>query len=134
MMRASWDFKKADEIIASNSRKRLIRATNYLAEKVRRATPTGTTIRPIYKTGPHAGQKWTGRDGGQLKKSVRVVEWDEDKYALAQFKSIGNYRDVRVYVGHYLAYYADIVEYATPFMRPTIEATKIEVKNILENG
>jgi hypothetical protein len=82
----------------------------------------------------YAGQEWTSRDGGRLRDSIRVVEKHEDKYGHA-FKTFGMTRGlVRVYAGHYLAYYARIVEHYSPYLRPAVESTAGEVKNIIENG
>ena len=99
--------------------------------------PEGTVSRPMYQKGDYAGQPYTARDAGQLKRSVRVVERDENKqgFKLATIKTLGpNFGLIRVYVGHYLAYYAAIVEHYTPFMRLALDATRGQVKNILENG
>ena len=132
----NWSWREADKMVVNASRKRLKKAAEVMADRVRRNCPVGTISRPMYRSGPYAGQPWTKRDAGELKKSVRVVERNEEKYgfALAHFKSLGNYGDVRVYVGHYLAWYAHVVEYTRPFMRPAVASTKAQVKNILENG
>jgi len=133
---SNWNWKETDKMVVTTTRKRALKAANVIADRVRRDCPVGTISRPMYEKGSYAGQEWTKRDAGELKKSVRVVERDEEKYGyvLAQFKTIGNYGDVRVYVGHYLAWYAQIVEYYTPFMRPALAATRSKVKDILENG
>ena len=126
----NWNWKEADEMVAKETRKRQLKAANVLADEVRRRCPAGTESRPIAKRGVYAGQPWTSRDVGRLKKSVRVVERNEDKYG---FK-LAPYGEVRVYVGHYMAWYAAIVEYYKPFMRPSINKTMSQIKNILENG
>jgi len=139
----NWSWREADNMVVKTTRKRLLKAAELIAGKVRqnlkRQIGTGKTTgisRPAYKTGPYAGQAWTARNFGELLHSVRVVERKEDKYgfALAQFTSLGNYGEVRVYAGNYMAYYARIFEYTKPFMRPAVEASKAEVKRILENG
>jgi hypothetical protein len=132
----NWDFKKADTMVAEESIKRARKAAKVLADRVRANCPVGTESHPIYRKGPYAGQPWTALDAGQLKKSVRVVERDDQKqgFALAQFASLGKYGNIRVYAGHFLAYYARIVEYSKPFMRPATEATRGQIKDILENG
>jgi hypothetical protein len=38
------------------------------------------------------------------------------------------------YVGHYKAYYADIVEFYTPFMRPAFEEALPMIKTIIGAG
>ena len=124
-------------MVGRASYKRVFKAAHVIKRAVKARCPTGTISRPMNKTGPYAGQPYTARDAGQLKRSVRVVERKEDKYSveLAQFKTLGpNFGLVRVYAGHFLAYYARIVEHYTPFMRPAIDSVRGQVKNILENG
>jgi hypothetical protein len=92
---------------------------------------------PVYQTGKYAGVPWTQRNAGELLASIRVVE-QKEKFGREFFKigsGIGGvHGDVRVYAGHYMAWYADIVEYYTPFLRPAVEGTRSQVKSILENG
>ena len=132
----NWSWRVPDEMVAGASIKRIRKAAELIKANVKRVTPVGTVSRPMYKSGPYAGQPWTARDAGALKKSVRVVERKKEKYGteLVQFASFGPYGIIRVYIGHYLAYYADIVEYSKPFFRPAVEASKGQVKSILENG
>jgi hypothetical protein len=85
--------------------------------------------RPVYKKGPYAGQPWTARNAGALLKSVRVVELKENM-GPQRGRLIADFTNIRVYAGNYLAYYADIVEFTTPFMRPAFEASMAEVKEI----
>lgn len=80
----------------------------------------------MYRRGPYAGQPWTARDAGQLKKSIRVTQ-KKLKGGRAAWKS----KDVRIYAGHYLAWYANIVEHSKPFMRPAVAASLSTVKSIL---
>jgi hypothetical protein len=85
--------------------------------------------RPVYKTGPYAGEPWTARQSGQLLKSARVVEKNEFKNQ--DFSKISaDFANIRVYAGNYLAYYADIFEFYTPFMRPAFNESMTEVKSI----
>lgn len=126
----NWSWKEADEMVIKATRARQLKAANVLAEEVRRRCPVGTVSRPMYQRGRFAGQPWTKHDAGTLKKSVRVTERDDEKYG---FK-LAQYGEVRVYVGHYMAWYARIVEYFKPFMRPSVAATMSKVKDILENG
>jgi len=132
----NWNWREADEMVAGKSVERLRKAAKVIAANVKRETPVGTISRPMYKSGPYAGQPWTARDAGALKKSVRVVERKKEKSGteLVQFASFGPYGIIRVYAGHYLAYYADIVEYSKPFFRPAVEASKGQVGSVLENG
>jgi len=123
---AEWNPNKFDQTFENVAVERLVRAAEVVAGAVRRRCPVGTISRPMYKTGRYAGQPWTARDAGQLKKSVRVV-----RKKTRSGKAFSKKRNVRVYVGHYKAYYASIVEHYTPFMRPGFEASVGEVKEII---
>jgi len=85
--------------------------------------------RPVYKKGPYAGEPWTARNAGALLRSVRLVQKKEDM-GLQQGRATADFTNIRVYAGNYLAYYADIFEFYTPFMRPAWEASMSEVKAI----
>lgn len=82
--------------------------------------------RPMYKKGPYAGQAWTKRDFGELLRGVRVT-----RKRTKSGKAFSRKLNIRVYAGHYLAYYARIFEYSKPYMRPAVESTLAEVKAIL---
>ena len=128
---AFWDWGKADKVVMKNGRARTKKAADALAAAVRSKCPVGTMSHPMYKKGKFAGQPWTKRDGGSLKRSVRVVEKDEKSgYELASISLNGP----RIYVGNYFSYYAAIVEFYTPFVRPTADRMKGQIKSILENG
>lgn len=99
-----------------------------LAAEARRLCPVGTVSRPIYARGPHKGQPWTARDKGQLKRSIRVT-----RKRSSSGKPLMRKRDVRVYAGHYLAYYASIVEHAgKAFMRPAVYAAHAKMVSIIK--
>lgn len=116
-----------DETFESICIDRLVEAANVVAASARRLCPVGTVSRPIYKKGPYAGQAWTARDKGQLKKSIRVV-----RLKTKSGKAFSKKRNVRVYAGHYLAYYAKIVEFnGKAFLRPALNASIPEVKEII---
>ncbi|HUU40987.1 MAG TPA: HK97 gp10 family phage protein [Desulfatiglandales bacterium] len=120
---AFWNPKIADKEVLPNAMKRLEKAGEVVAEKARAKCPVGTVSRPMYKKGRYAGQFWTARDAGALKKSIRVVRKYDDKN-----------RNIRVYAGTKKAYYAQIVEYYTPYLRPALNASKYRIKKVLENG
>lgn len=127
---SNWNPQKWDGEIMAASMDRLRRAAQLVANRARGKCPVGTLSRPIYKTGPYAGQPWTARDAGALYRSIRVVEKAE-KFGT----QIAGSRNVRVYAGNYLVYYARFVEYAgKKFLRPALNQSKAEIKNILENG
>lgn len=127
---SNWNPQKYDAEFAEASMARLRKAAEVIADEARRRCPEGTVSRPIYVSGANAGQPWTARDAGQLKRSIRVVEKNDQHGA-----ALAEGRNIRVYAGHYLAYYAKIVEYAgKKFLRPALAASKNEVRRILENG
>lgn len=133
-MKSNWNWTEANKMVRNGSLERVRKAAGVIRDQVKANCPVGTVSRPMYRSGPNAGQPWTARDAGRLKESVRVVELREDKYGFA-FTELGILHGiVRVYCGNRLAYYARIVEYSKPFMRPAAEATKGRVKEILENG
>jgi len=121
-----WNPNKADQEFENVAVDRLVQAAEVVAGAVRRRCPVGTISRPMYKAGPYAGQAWTARDAGQLKKSVRVT-----RKKTKSGKALSKKRNVRIYAGSFLAYYSSIVEHYTPFMRPGFEASVGEVKQII---
>ena len=123
-----WNPNKFDVEFDTVTRDRLMKAAKIVKAAVRRRCPVGTVTRPMYRSGPYAGAEWTKRDGGALRKSVRVVELKTKTGRLSKKKN------VRVYVGNYWAYYADIVEFSKPFMRPAWEETQHMVMSIIGAG
>ncbi len=122
-----WNPNAMDETFENVAVERLVAAAECVASTARRLCPVGTLSRPIYKTGRYAGKAWTARDAGQLKRSIRVVR-EKTKSG----KAFSKKRNVRVYAGHYLAYYAKIVEFnGKAFMRPALNASAAEVKEII---
>jgi len=116
-----------DETFENVAIERLVDGAELVAEAARRLRPVGTVSRPIYKTGPYAGKNWTARDAGQLKKSIRVV-----RQKTKSGKAFSKKRNVRVYAGHFLAYYAKIVEFnGRAFMRPALTASLAGLKEII---
>ena len=112
---SNWNPNVADESFENIAIERLVKAAEILADNARRKCPVGTVSRPMYKTGPYAGQAWTARDAGQLKRSIRVVR----KHSKSG-KPLQRKRSIRTYAGHYKAFYASIVEHSKPFMRPAL--------------
>ena len=126
---SNWNPQQWDGEIMAASLERLRKAAEVVADRARERCPVGTLSRPIYKSGPYAGKPWTARDAGALRRSIRVVE----KKQPHGYQFAGN-RNVRIYAGNYLVYYARIVEYAgKAFMRPALNASKRNIRNILEN-
>lgn len=85
--------------------------------------------RPAYKKGPYAGEPWTARHAGALLKSCRVVQKKEDMGKQAAGLT-ADFTNIRIYCGNSLAYYADIFEFYTPFMRPAFNESMSEIKSI----
>lgn len=124
----NWHPESLDEMIEGASIERLVKGAEAVADEARRLCPVGTKSRPIYKKGPYAGKEWTARDAGQLKKSIRVVQ-KKSKSG----KPLMRRRDVRVYAGNYLAYYASIVEHGgKAFMRPALQNARSKILNALK--
>jgi hypothetical protein len=114
---ARWEPDSVNEIIENASFDALMKGAEVIKANAQRLCPVGTESRPIYKKGPYAGQPWTARDAGALKKSIRIVQKTSKSG-----KPLVRLRNIRVYAGNYLAYYASIVEHAgKAFMRPAVE-------------
>ncbi len=124
----SFNPQRFDRHFDDVSRERLVKAAKVLKAAVRRRCPVGTISRPMYRSGPYKGQSWTSRDAGRLRKSVRVVEKKTKTGRLSKSMNI------RVYVGHFDAWYADIVEFSKPFMRPAYNETIPMIKSIIGVG
>jgi len=122
----SWNPSSFDQSFEDVAIDRLVEAAEVVADEVRRKCPVGTVNRPMYRTGPYAGQPWTARDAGQLKKSIRVV-----RKKTKSGKAFSKKRNVRIYGGTFLAYYASIVEHSKPFMRPAYYESLNKVKSII---
>ena len=128
-----WNWNEANRMVNKGTRKRLQSAAKLIKTEVRtklkgrigkNVARTGIS-RPIYKTGPHRGQPWTQRNFGELLNSTRIVE----KIGSWGFE-IKKERNIRVYAGHYLAYYAQIFEFTRPFMRPAWRAVLPKLKKV----
>lgn len=120
---AFWNPKIAEAEIIGNAMARLIAAGEEVKKKAMSLCPVGTISRPMYKTGKYAGQYWTARDAGALKKSIRVVT----KYG-------GTGHNVWIIAGNKKAYYAQIVEFYTPFMRPALNRSKSKIRTIIKQA
>lgn len=99
-----WDPKPLKQEIIRNGMKRLEKAAEVVKGKAR-SNPVisrSTVTRPMYKTGRYAGQFWTARDAGALKKSIRVVK-----------KRGSEKLNIRVYAGTAKVHYACIYDSGT---------------------
>ena len=122
----SWNPNQFDQEFEDVAIERLEKAAELVKAVARRKCPVGTTTRPIYQSGPYANQSWTSRDAGRLRKSIRVV-----RKKTRGGKAFSKKRDVRVYAGHFTAYYAKIVEYSKPFLRPAMEESIPMIKTLI---
>lgn len=122
----SFNPNRYDQEFENVAIERLVEAAEVVKAAIKRRTPVGTTSRPIYRTGPYAGAFWTARDEGQLKRSVRVV-----RRKTKSGKAFSKKRNIRIYCGHAKAYYAKMVEFYTPFMRPGFESVVGQVREII---
>jgi hypothetical protein len=116
---SNWNPSKFDGEFTTASMGRLRKAAEVVADK----------------KGDYPNEPWTAREAGSLLKSVRVTEKKEQYGTLiAQFKNI------RIYVGNYLVWYAAAFEYAASrkrghaFLRPALNSLKSKIREILENG
>lgn len=121
-----WNPNKMDETFEDIAIDRLVKAAEVVKDTAKRNCPVGTVSRPMYETGPHAEKRWTARDAGQLKRSIRVV-----RKKTKSGKAFTRKRNVRIYAGNYLAYYAAIVEYRTPYLRRSLGESMNEIKSII---
>lgn len=132
----NWNPQKFDGEFFDASMNRLVKAANVIKSeaitKLRSEIGKGATTNIShgpYKTGKYAGEPWTARDFGSLLKTIRVVEKNE-QYGTV----IAQLRNVRIYAGNYLVWWAAIFEYYRPYMRPAVNKSKERVRSILENG
>ena len=113
-----WDSKKIREAVMKEYVGNLEAVGNLIAKKARAKCPAGTKSRAMYQKGKYAGQDWTKRDAGALKKTIRAV-----------MKKGTN--DVWIIAGNKKVFYARIVEFYTPFMRPALDSSRAATKRIL---
>lgn len=122
-----WNPEMYDLVFEDATMERLVESAEVVADAARRVCPVGTKSRPMYKRGPYAGQPWTARDAGALKKTIRVTRKQSKSGKPLKRKS-----DVRVYAGNYLVYYASVVEHAVkPFLRVSLLNSQSRIKTIL---
>ena len=129
----SWNPNKFDETFENVAIERAVEAAKVIAQRARDKCAVGLIERPVYKRGPYRGRSWTSRDKGRLKKSIRVV-----RKKTKSGKAFSRKRSVRVYAGHYTAYYVAWEEEfgspkrrAHPFLRPAFYQSLGDIKNII---
>jgi hypothetical protein len=74
---------------------------------------------------PHyTGAEWTARDYGMMATSIRTV-----RKLTPSGKALSSKRSIRVYAGTYHEFYAAILEFYRPFMRPAFNDSISSIKN-----
>jgi hypothetical protein len=110
------------------ARDRLVRAAEVVVDAARRRCPVGTITRPMYRRGKYAGQTWTSRDGGRLRRSIEHTKGKDWVEGIGE--DLPN-RSIAIIAGNYWAWYADIVEFQTAYMKPALEESIPKIKEIL---
>jgi HK97 gp10 family phage protein len=122
---ANWNPKRGDSEIIRAAMDRLEMAANLIADRARQKCPVGKVLRPRSKN----GKEWSEREPGALKKSIRVVRLHGDPRL-----------NIRIYAGSHKVFYARFVEMGTskmaarPFLRPALNGSRGEARQILLNG
>lgn len=117
-----WNPAKADPMIMGASMGRLEKAGEVIAKRARQKCPVGMDV-------PKGKGKWSARDAGALRDSIRVVRLLGD-----------DRKNIRVYAGSKKVFYARFVERGTvkmkkrPYLRPALSASKSDIKRILLYG
>ena len=112
---ARWNMKEADLMLRANTMERLQEIGERAATIARSKVPVGKDV-------PQGKGKWSKREAGALKKSIRVVRLHGDPKM-----------NVRIYAGNKEVFYARFPEYgtvkmkATPYLRPAVNAVKREL-------
>ena len=121
----NWGYNEFDGLVESATNEKLMECAEIIKANVSQKCPVGTISHPMYRRGKYANQNWTSRDAGRLIKSIRIVKNKQTG------RLIWKKRDIRVYAGHYMAWYASIVEYYTPFMRAGLASSIPAMREIL---
>lgn len=122
---ARWAPKEYNQEFMNVSMDRLEKAANVVATSARGLVHVGKVTRPVYKTGKNAGQPWTARTPGSLKKTIRVVK--KHKFDIA------TKRNIRVYAGNYIVFYAQLHENTVkpPFLETAWKRSLSTIKGII---
>lgn len=122
-MRVQWNpIGDITAKIEVDMMERLTRAAEMVRDKAQQLVPVGEDV-------PQGKGKWSKRESGALKRTIRVVRLKGDPKL-----------DVRVYAGNRKGgiFYAHFVEYGTskmpakPFLRPALQQVRNSLLNILK--
>lgn len=129
---AGWNPTAYDEVFANMSMDVLRDAAHIIAANVRARCPVHEPAGVQYRKG-NDKKPWLARTGGTLKQSIRVVE----KYDIQSGAKVFDNKNIRVYAGHYMAYYARIVEKIHPtkslWMRRGFTASMPAIRSLLNS-
>ena len=130
---ANWNPNEIDREFGGVANERLRMAAEVIDEAARKRLRghigTGKTTgisRPAYKKGQYAGAEWTKRDFGSLLKTIRV-RTRRNKYG----RELWRRKNVRVYAGNFLVYYASIFEFTKSFMKVALNDSMGDVARII---
>ena len=118
----NWCPEKITAEIEKRAMDRLAKAGEIIAAHARGLVRIGKNV-------PQGKGKWSKREAGALKRSIRMTRLAGDPKM-----------NIRVYAGSKDVYYARFVEYGTakmsakPFLRPALTASKGSIKQTVENG
>lgn len=128
-MRVNWAPEKITAEIEKTAMDRLEKAGELVAAKARQKFPLGE---PPSVMNRKTKQPWKPMSRGELLKSIRVVRLKDDPKL-----------NIRVYGGNRLKggpFYAHMIEYGTvkmgarPFLRPALNESKAQIRQIVESG
>lgn len=121
-----WNPNIADQEFEHIAIERLVKGAKIVKAIARRRCPVGTISRSVH------GDPYTARKPGQLRKSIRVV-----RKKTPSGRAFSKKRNVRIYAGNFLAFYAHFVEHGTsrtsaqPFLRPAFRESIPMIKTLI---
>ena len=133
---AQWAPDKYDGEFNEEAMQRLTECAEVVADWARVKCPVGHISRPAH------GPRWTEREPGSLRRSIRVVR-KKTKKGRGGKTSAGSYlwkrsNNVRVIAGHYLTFYPRFLEFGTSrpnskhsFLRPALYSAIPEIRSIM---
>jgi hypothetical protein len=127
-----WDDKRFQVSVERATRRSLSDAGRIWKAYAKAMCPVGDEIRGPYERGPHAGQPWTARFPGTLKKSIR--------YRITGGPRRRKPYGLQIIAGDYMAYYAAWVHWGTskhpgqPFLLWARDAAKSAITAAFEGA